>query len=116
MRYLLLIEDELLLQRTLEKFLEVTGYYATASSSREEAMTWVSHWHFHAIVMDYVDSGCISPAAFVSKVHSCQFNSKTPIVVMTAFSYLPEDLDVQAVLHKPFDLNMLTQVLRRLIK
>ncbi len=114
MRHALLIEDNVLLQSAIRQFLESIGYSTSCASSREEAITLVN-LDFDVIVFDYVDSGEVSPRQFIQSLRSSSDNKATPIIVITGYTHLTEDLDVDAVLHKPFDVSVLETCLRRIM-
>lgn len=114
MRDLLLIEDGALFRKMLRDFLIVNGYNTLAVSSREEANKYVLTQEFRAIIMDYIGTGQLSASGFMRRIRGQGPNCATPVIVITALPYLPEKLDVEVVLSKPFDFHHVTRRLRNL--
>lgn len=114
MRDVLLIEDGAFFRTLLRDFLATNGYRTIAVASRDLAVGHVKRWEFRAIIMDYIDPGNVTASGFLHTIRERGPNQSTPVFIITALSYLPETLDVQAVLSKPFDLRQLISHLRKI--
>ena len=104
---ILLADDDPSVRNTYGMLLEVDGHRVTAASDGAEALAIYEPGEFDLVITDYAMPVMKGDqlAASIKRIHPAQ-----RILMITAF-YPGEDLQVDRILHKPFDLPALREAI-----
>lgn len=111
---ILVVEDDLAIQRAIEMILADEGYAVTSASTGAAALELVPQFQPSLIVLD-LRMPVMDGPSFVQTYHQ-QPGPHAPIIVVTASraaATVGEIVEVDAVLAKPFDLDDLLRVIQQ---
>ena len=114
----LVVDDEEPIRNTLTEALELEGYTVKAASNGAEAFELVRRFRPSAIVLDLM-MPVMSGWEFLEHCQRDARCSGTPVLVISAYSKLPQEaatLGVKACIAKPFDLDVLIGAVDRLVR
>jgi len=114
LRRVLIVEDDLDISTTLKTFLEIQGYEAHVAENGLVALDFARQSKALDLILLDIKMPIMDGRQF--GIEFRQFDHKTPIVVMTAFSDSPEaatDIGAKAWLRKPFDLDELLKNIKK---
>ena len=109
---ILLVDDDAPTTRVVRLALELDGYDLETCSTREEAVDALAALSPDLLIMDYRMGG-LGPDQFIAAIRAGGYEG--PILLCTAMDRQLE-LDVDAVLRKPFDPDDLSATVRRLLE
>ena len=114
----LVVDDEEPIRSTLTEALELEGYAVQAASNGAEAVELVRHFRPSAIVLDLM-MPVMNGWEFLERCRRDARCNRTPVLVMSAYSKLPQEaatLGVKACIAKPFDLDVLLGAVDRIVR
>lgn len=107
---ILIIEDEKIITKTLQKLLKTKGYEAEVVNSGKDALGKIKEQDFNLIVCDIMmpEMDGIETITAIRKERTAQGKPPIPEVVITGYADENKyknavELDVAAYLYKPFD-------------
>ena len=120
---ILIIEDEKIITKTLQKLLQTKGYDADVVNSGKDALAKIKENDFNLIICDIMmpEMDGIETIRAIRKVREAQGKSLIPEVIITG--YADENkyksavaLNVAAYLYKPFETDELLAAIKSNIK
>jgi two-component system, OmpR family, response regulator len=114
----LVVDDEEPIRSTLIEAFELEGYAVRAASNGVEAFDVMRRFRPSAIVLDLM-MPVMNGWEFLEQCRSDAACSDTPVLVISAYSKLPQEaarLGVKACIAKPFDLEVLLGAVDRLVR
>ena len=114
----LVVDDEQVLRELVAETLELEGYVVETAANGAEALAKVRTHAPHAIVLDLM-MPVMDGWAFLTACRTCPACAGVPVVVTSAYRWLPEiaaSLGVRACLAKPFHLSTLLGAIERLTR
>ena len=120
-KHLLVVEDEANIRELVAAWLRDEGFTVTTAANGAEAMEHLRVVRPDAIVLDLM-MPIMDGWAFAEACHRLALPVRIPILVVSAAYGLPQAAErlrpfgVRACLAKPFDLDVLTATVRRLVE
>jgi CheY-like chemotaxis protein len=114
----LVVDDEEPIRSTLTEALELEGYAVRSASNGLEAFELMRRFRPGAIVLDLM-MPVMSGWEFLERCRGDHTCSATPVLVISAYSKLPQEaakLGVKACIAKPFDLDVLLGAVDRIVR
>ena len=114
----LVVDDEEPIRSTLTEAFELEGYAVRAASNGAEAFDLMRRFRPSAIVLDLM-MPVMNGWQFLEQCRGDAECSDTPILVISAYSKLPQEaakLGVKACIAKPFDLEVLLGAVDRIVR
>jgi len=114
---ILVVDDEEAIREVIAETLEIEGYRVEKAADGNAALVMVKSAHPDAIVLDLMMPG-MDGWTFLKQCRKDDLCECTPIMVMSAYRKLGEatrDLQVQACLEKPFDLEVFLKAIEQLL-
>jgi two-component system chemotaxis response regulator CheY len=114
---ILVVDDEEAIREVIAETLELEGYRVEKAGDGKQALAVVKARHPDAIVLDLM-MPVMDGWTFLKQCRTDELCSCTPVMVMSAYRRLGEatnDLEVQACLEKPFDLDIFLRAIERLL-
>jgi len=108
----LVVDDEEPIRNTLTEALELEGYAVRSASNGAEACELMRYFRPSVIVLDLM-MPVMNGWEFLERCRRDNDCSGTPVLVISAYSKLPQEaasLGVKACIAKPFDLDVLGAV------
>ncbi len=114
---LLIIEDELDLQRALQTFLQEDGYAVDVAQDGDDGLIKAQMWSYDAIILDVM----LPKRNGWDVLQELRRSKKTPVLMLTARDQITDrirglDSGADDYLVKPFDLDELAARVRALIR
>ena len=120
---ILIVEDEKIITKTLQKLLKTKGYDVDVVNSGKDALAKIKESDFNLIVCDIMmpEMDGIETIKAIRKERKTQGKSLIPEVVITGYAdenkyQSAVELDVAAYLYKPFDTDELLEAIKGNIK
>jgi CheY-like chemotaxis protein len=114
MPVILLIEDDEDIRSSVAEFLQGEGYSVAQAASVARALDVLNTSRPDAIILDYALPDATDGAEFLDRKAKIAGVASIPVVVTTGYT-LPARIDgAAAVLPKPFDVDQLLELVRRL--
>lgn len=114
---ILLIEDDDVLRKIMEEFLEESGYLVLKASDGLEGIEMIDKETFDMIITDIVLPN-VSGIGVIKMAKAR--HPKVPIICITGYGYFPEKLaeeeHADKVFHKPFEFKELAEAVKTLLK
>jgi DNA-binding response OmpR family regulator len=114
MPLILVIEDDTDIRSSLAEFLEAEGYLVAQAPDCASALTVLRAARPDAIILDYALPGIADGAGFLVEKAKIGELASVPVIVTSGFPLSPDLEGAAAILTKPFDLDRLLEVIRRL--
>jgi CheY-like chemotaxis protein len=114
---ILVIDDDDIIRGTLAEALELDGYAVDVARNGAEAIRIVRERAPNGILLDLM-MPVMTGWQFLKECRAEQLCAGTPIVVMSAYSKLPDEaasLGVSGCIAKPFDLDVLLGAIERAV-
>ena len=114
----LVVDDEPVIREVVAEALEFEGYAVETATNGAEALAKVRAHAPHVIVLDLM-MPVMDGWSFLHACRTCPACTGVPVVVTSAYQWLPEiaaGLGVRACLAKPFDLRVLLGAIARLTR
>src|SRR6202011_4090367 len=114
---ILVVDDEEAIREVIAETLELEGYRVEKAADGNAALVMVKVIPPDAIVLDLMMPG-MDGWTFLKQCRKENLCSCTPVMVISAYRKLGEataDLQVQACLEKPFDLDVFLKAIERLL-
>jgi two-component system response regulator MprA len=114
---ILVVDDEDAIREVIAETLELEGYRVEKAADGNQALAMVKATHPDAIVLDLMMPG-MDGWTFLKLCRTDELCIGTPIMVMSAYRKLADatrDLQVQACLEKPFDLDVFLKAIEQLL-
>jgi two-component system, OmpR family, response regulator MprA len=115
---ILVVDDEEAIREVIAETLQFEGYRVEQAADGNAALVVVQSAHPDAIVLDLMMPG-MDGWTFVKQCRKDDLCECTPIMVISAYRKLGEatrDLQVQACLEKPFDLDVFVNAIELLLR
>ena len=113
---ILLIEDDDVLRKIMEEFLEESGYLVLKASDGLEGIEIIGKEAFDMIITDIVLPHVSGIGVIKMAKTRCP---EIPIICITGYGYFPEKLaeeeHADKVLHKPFEFKELAEAIKTLL-
>ncbi|HYG68764.1 MAG TPA: response regulator [Anaeromyxobacteraceae bacterium] len=110
---LLLVDDDDFLREALGEALSYEGHEIATASDGAEALAVLEHGPaLDAILLDLM-MPVLDGWGFVERQQANPRWAEIPVVVLTAMGTLPRPIAARAVLHKPFRIEALLEILER---
>ena len=100
----LIVDDEILIRKSLARALSAKGYFCLEAENGEEALKILAAHEIDVLILDLI----MPIKSGYDVISSCQL--QVPIFIISAFSgpelsaeYLKSDLRIQMFIKKPFD-------------
>lgn len=117
-RRILVVDDDDLIRETVAEALELDGFDVDTARNGAEALDLVLKQPPNGIILDLM-MPVMSGWQFLERCRADDLCSEVPIVVMSAYSKLPQEaatLGVKGCIAKPFDLDVLVGAIDRAIR
>jgi two-component system response regulator MprA len=114
---ILVVDDEAAIREVIAETLELEGYRVEKAADGIAALVVVKAARPDAIVLDLMMPG-MDGWSFLKQCRKEDLCSRVPVMVISAYRKLGEatsDLQVQACLEKPFDLDVFLRAIERLL-
>ena len=114
----LVVDDDEPIRNTLTEALELEGYAVVSASNGAEACELVHRFRPSVIVLDLM-MPVMNGWEFLQRCRRDDDCSSTPVLVISAYSKLPQEaanLGVKACIAKPFDLDVLLGAVDRIVR
>lgn len=114
---ILVVDDEDAIREVIAETLELEGYRVEQAADGNAALVMVRATHPDAIVLDLM-MPVMDGWTFLKQCRKDELCRCTPVMVMSAYRKLGEathDLQVQACLEKPFDLEVFLKAIQQLL-
>ena len=112
-RSILVVEDDAAIRNTLTALLDFKGYRWEEAANGQEALDQLAKVSRPCLILLDLMMPVMSGWEFLEKIAQDSSLAQIPIVVVSAYSEKAKDLPVKAVLKKPIDLRLLTQVIEQ---
>jgi len=114
---ILLIEDDEILRKIIEEFLEESGYLVLKAKDGLEGIEMISKEAFDLIIVDIV-LPYVSGIGVIKMAKTMR--PEMPIICITGHGYFPEKLaeeeHADKIFHKPFEFKKLAEAIKTLLK
>ena len=115
--HILLIEDDLLVLKTVTTLLKNQGYACTSCSDASEGLNQIKTNHFDLVISDIRMPGKngVEAAQEISRLFKERAHREIPILFITGFAELADQLKAEKlgeVILKPFDTNRFLMTIR----
>jgi CheY-like chemotaxis protein len=112
----LVVDDEFGLVEALADVLSDAGYTVSSARNGKDALKRIAEGVPDLVLMDYMMPVMDGPA-LLAAMRAEAATRATPVVLMTSVqrANVPRELDVQEVLQKPFKIDALLQVVKKLV-
>ena len=114
---ILVVDDDDIIRETVAEALELDGFSVETARNGSEALKLVRQHAPSGIVLDLM-MPIMTGWQFLEHCHADQLCVGVPVVVMSAYSKLPEEaakLGVKGCIAKPFDLDVLLGAIERAV-
>jgi len=115
---ILVVDDDDIIRETVAEALQVDGFRVETARNGAEALDVVRQRPPSGIILDLM-MPIMTGWQFLESCRASQLCSGIPIVVMSAYSKLPEEaatLGVKGCIAKPFDLDVLLGAIERAVQ
>ena len=111
----LLIEDDRDIAALFRHVLDIAGFHTEVVMDGKDALTGLSTIQPDIVLLD-LQLPSLSGVDILKRMHENEEMKKIPVVVVTAFAYMVDNLPVEPelVLIKPVDINNLTSLVKRI--
>ena len=114
MPLILLIEDDADIRSSVAEFLQGEGYSVAEAASASRALDVLRTSRPDAIILDYALPDATDGAEFLVQKAKTMEVASIPVIVTTGYALPPEVHGAAAILPKPFDVDRLLELIRRL--
>ena len=115
---ILVVDDDATIRETVAEALELDGFAVDTARNGAEALNVVRERPPNGIILDLM-MPVMNGWQFLEQCREAELCIGTPIVVMSAYSKLPEEaasLGVRGCIAKPFDLDVLLGAIERAVR
>jgi CheY-like chemotaxis protein len=111
---ILIVEDEEDIRETLKLVLELEDYQVTTASNGREALSTLERERETDVILLDLMMPVMNGWDFARALREDPTLRHIPIIVVTAYSKRAGDIDAQAIIPKPIDLDVLLDAVKRL--